>query len=317
MQFKPTTPRQLNDFANRAKSRLKLRPDISSEDYTARRGEIDGAIDQMLGMIFPLPAAHLAIAKLPKSDEVKAKIGLGFTWVRQLDFDIRVALVQDYLGRVYSKDVSVQVVRYAGSETATPRVLILNPLEAIAFAGKQVNPVDYSAVSALHLAAHADLIQSNLIKGMLMAGHVRLEESAIKSWGRLPLQPNGSDVVTLWELPVNPATLFHDLNSGVLWSFSHRQAISHVAATQRHPGELISWSTLLAGEPHLKDQIRKGTAPSVDLIGAQVLEEYKDCVAWVKGLCYCESEGELCLGHRWDGRAHAQCGSCAFLPGVA
>jgi hypothetical protein len=261
-------------------------------------------------------ADHLVVARPTDymSEIVRVKADLGFSWDQQDNLETRIGLIKDHLGKAFGREVAVQIIRHTGSETA-PLVLTLNPLEALAFAGRQVNAPDYSAVAYSHLGAHPDLNQSEMVNFMLEHGYFYLSESAAGLWGRLPLQPSGRDTVTLWELPVNPATLILGENSDdKLWNIAPKHAASLIAAENRLPGELISWAVLLAGEPHLKAQFRSGTKLDVYLPGTKVIEEETEGNGDVP-FCF-EDEGGLCLDIISEHSAIPECGFCTFRPAM-
>lgn len=258
-----------------------------------------------------------ALLKLPGlGDRARANTNLRFTWDQQEPLNVRIGFIQDYLSRVYEKDIPVQVARYEGSESGR-LVLTRNPLEALAsLYQRHFSDKKYSTASQSYLAAHNDLKQSEWVQTRLKAKEVRLEESAFKSWRRLPLypfHPNGKEVVTLWELPASLATLFYEKNSDglKLWSLPPDQAIPYIEDAGYYPCELISWSVLLAGEPHLKKQMLEETAPFVSLIGTQVRDT---CYGW-RGVPRCNNDNRVLeLDDDSNTRTGSNYGSCAFLP---
>lgn len=221
----------------------------------------------------------------PYSPDRKQSFMYGFSWHGQLAFDGRVALVKDYLGRVYRKDVAVEVVRYDGPVTDVPLTLTQNPLEALIYTRTPSTAEGYAQLVRAHLAGQQG---SRVYKPSPWLAE-RLENKGvcmgiigIASWAELPICPRGGEAITLWELPACLDTQFYaDQGDGLrqgsaLWNLSPYIASLLLDDRHRPQAEFISLLTTLSGEPNLLEQLNNGTAPNMWLPAAEVYTDHRN-----------------------------------------
>lgn len=212
---------------------------------------------------------------------VPANLDLFYEWDRRLSEEERYERVKAYF-RTHLDITAFDLVK-SGSQSLPgwPLVLVISPVDLALHLGVDIFGAEkqqskaYCDLARLITLEIPSLKKSNEIHNDLGRGGARLEVNTCQQWQSLPDQQLKGQPLKVRRMSVNPATWFGFDNAQYSISpMEARTLVNHLPTNSKARraacGDLVVFSSLVLGEPHLLDQIADSAGPKIDIPGTEL-----------------------------------------------
>lgn len=292
---RPMTEGQLQEHAERF-ARPFCEHGITAAEYNRIREDPDykgivaelGRYARKIAAVRSPLGSSLPLNLLPMPGTVRAESNRYFEWEDRSPEEERYELIKASLGQQLNIGAFDLVESGPQNIPGWPQCLVVTPLDLFRHIGYEVGetkvlqPRSYCRIATrLLLGINPRLLVAG-ISGWLSDGNVRLHSSILRQWEVMPDRQVSDSPLKIRRMSVNPAAWFgyrgaqYSLIPHYIRSLAGCPSVESPVRSFAC-GDLVVFATLLAGEPHLLEQMYvSSTSPFISLPGTQLREKRGD-----------------------------------------